>query len=157
MPPAKLAIAALPLFRKNHDKCLSQVMLTVGPPSQISQICSWALDKRQAIRNRIRDTRPPQAPWQANSVVSKGSGGVTPHGVFDKQDSEPEPKDAATATMREPSNVNHGSPNSVIGLKLETNSWKRSYISTTHGHPYSGPRKNKFEFGAGVFPKPYSP
>ena len=59
---AEFARAALPLLlQKNCGNCLSQVMPTVGPPSRISQICSYALDKREASRNRFRDTIPPSS------------------------------------------------------------------------------------------------
>ena len=62
MPLHNLAIAGLPLFRKICDHCLSKVIPMGGPPGRISQICSWALDKREASRNRFRDTIPPLKP-----------------------------------------------------------------------------------------------
>ena len=55
------------------------------PPRQISQNCSWAwTNDKQSGPEFATATPPLQTPWRANSAVSKGSGGVTPHGVFDK-------------------------------------------------------------------------
>ena len=74
MPLQKLARAALPLLllRKIGGNCLSQVMPTIGPPSRISQNCSWALDKRQASRNRFRGTTPHSSPMASNLCGFQG-------------------------------------------------------------------------------------